>query len=53
MFSFLVEDEYKDEYKSLFGLAMTLTFDLWPWTPFQQCSHGEYFCQVSLQNEAP
>jgi len=20
-----------------FGLVMTLTFDFWPWKPFQQC----------------
>jgi len=20
-----------------FGLIMTLTFDLWPWKPYQQC----------------
>jgi len=23
--------------KSAFHLAVTLTFDLWPWKPFQQC----------------
>ena len=27
----------------LTGLVMTLTFDLWPWKPFQQCD--EYFAK--------
>ena len=38
--------------KSAFGLAMTLTFDLWSWKPFQQCSLTWWIiilCQVSLK----
>ena len=37
-----------------FGVAIILTFDLWPWKHFQQCpySHHEYSYQVLLKSSS-
>jgi len=46
----LIELYASATYKSAFGLAMTLTYDLLPRELFQQCLRDKYLCQVPLKS---